>query len=139
MLLTYWWILLVQKWAGPTPKETCEWHPRRITLVCSSNSGSANLMYRITKYALRVNLILWRKLFSTITFRPFIKKDGTYLVYIINFPKKFLLTKTSIDLNRRMAKYCQQDYIGRICEKNIKYSCKGKGFWSLFKKDGNMA
>lgn len=42
-------------------------------------------------------------------------------------------------MNRKMAKYCQQDYIGRISKKNIKYSCKGKEFWSSSKKDGNTA
>lgn len=55
LLLACWWILLVQKWAGPTPDKTCELHPSRITFVCSSNSGSANVMCGITEYALLVN------------------------------------------------------------------------------------
>lgn len=58
----------------PYPKGNLWMTSKKNHTWCSSNSGSANLMYHITEYALQVNLILWRKLFSTITFRPFIKK-----------------------------------------------------------------
>ena len=52
---------------------------------------------------------------------------------------EILPTKISIVMDRKTAKYCQQDYIGKICEKNCKYSCKGKELWNQFKSVVNIA